>query len=52
MVNWWITTIMLAILLGCIGGFFIHFLRRTLNPADAERIDPNPEDAQQEDTET
>jgi uncharacterized membrane protein SpoIIM required for sporulation len=39
-----ITTIGFLAVLGMILGFLIYFLRGTLNPDDAKRIDPIDED--------
>lgn len=37
---WWITAIGFIIVLGCIGGTFVHFLNTALDKDDSKRIDP------------
>lgn len=36
---WWTTTIGFIICLGLLGGAFVHFLKRGLNPEDSYYID-------------
>jgi hypothetical protein len=39
MALWWATAIGFVIVLGCLGGTFVHFLNTALDKDDSKRID-------------
>jgi hypothetical protein len=47
MAIWWTTAIGFIIVLGCIGGTFIHFLKTALDTDDAKRIDPIKQESEE-----
>ena len=47
MALWWATAIGFIIVLGCLGGTFVHFLNTALDKDDAKRVDRIKEESEE-----